>query len=70
MEKPIRMLTVTGSNLIDAHEQVYQMSLTGDEKSSEKTEKLENAMDSIRRKFGKESVRFATAMSNDITAEE
>lgn len=70
MEKPIRMLTVTGSNLIDAHEQVYQISLTGDEKSSEKTEKLENAMDSIRRKFGKESVRFATAMSNDITAEE
>jgi DNA polymerase-4 len=60
--KPIRMLTITGNNLVPADEAVEQLSLFGgDTEQRRKDEKLERAIDTIRGKFGEQSVRRGTA---------
>ena len=55
---PIRMLTVTGANLVDEEGLGEQLSLFADpeaERRRQKQERLERAMDGIRGRYGKDS---------------
>lgn len=72
LNAPIRMLTITGSNLVSDGFPCEQLSLfdTGDCKQRKKQEQLENALDSIRSKFGNGSVAFGGILKNDIGIEE
>lgn len=63
---PIRMLTITGINLTD---DVYQEQLSlfsGDINKKEQSEKVEFTMDEVRKKFGTESIGFASVINNDL----
>ena len=62
---PIRMLTITGSNLVPAENFEEQISLFDDTKP-EKQENLETAIDKIRNKFGKGAISFGSAINNDL----
>ena len=55
---PIRMLTVTGSQLVNENEATEQLDLFGDlkDKESERQEKLEHAIDKIRGKYGHSAI--------------
>ena len=59
---PIRMLTVTALHITDAAESYRQLDLLGTQQiqRSEKQEKLEQAMDAIRGKFGKDAIAFGS----------
>ncbi|MBE6971811.1 MAG: DNA polymerase IV [Ruminococcaceae bacterium] len=59
---PVRMLTVTALHITDAAESYQQLDLLGAQQSqrSEKQEKLEQAMDAIRGKFGKDAIAFGS----------
>ena len=63
MNKPVRLLSVTGSELVNADEEVVeQLSLFNSSDSSEKKldrekqEKIESTIDELREKFGKGSI--------------
>lgn len=59
MYKPVRMITVTGSSLINEHDEVRQLSLFDEEdKTHEKLESLEKTMDLLREKFGNGKVSY------------
>ena len=63
---PIRMLTITAINLCDEN-QAQQLSLFADENVlAEKGEKVERAMDDIRKKFGTDAIKFGSVIGNDI----
>ena len=63
---PIRMLTITAINLTDQLFQ-EQLSLFGSDSSKrEKAEKMELAMDEVRKKYGSGTIGFASVMSNDL----
>ncbi|MDR3271068.1 MAG: DNA polymerase IV [Peptococcaceae bacterium] len=67
--KPIRMLGITGENLIPADEaEGGQMSFFDepDEVRNERAEKLELAIDGIRGKFGKHALQRAVMFENDL----
>ena len=69
---PIRMLTLTGTNLVPAKEAPgEQMSLFehSRQKERKKQEKLETTLDAIRAKFGKDSVSICGVLQNDIGAD-
>ena len=75
MNKPIRLLTVTAIDLTDSPDDgqltIFTMGATTDEKQrSEKDENIAKAMDEIRDKFGKSSIRFAHVIGNDIGIDE
>ena len=57
---PIRLLSVTGSDLVPADEAAEQVAFfeAPDTKQHEKLERLEDAMASIRKKYGKSSIGF------------
>ncbi len=61
-KKPVRMLTVTASSLIN-EDFDYQISLF-DSAATEKHEKVDKAMDLIKRRYGKNSVFRAGVMNN------
>ena len=65
LKKPIRMITVTGSNFVSSESSV-QMNLFDTGKDDEKREKLELAIDKIRDRFGKGSITSANIINNDI----
>ena len=66
MRDPIRMLTITAINLCDEN-QAQQLSLFTDENVlAEKGEKVERAMDDIRKKFGTDAIKFGSVIGNDI----
>ncbi len=59
MTKPIRMLTVTGANVVPEKEAAEQISFFEEaSEEREKREALEKTVDSIRKKFGKNAVSF------------
>ena len=63
---PIRLLTITGINLVDEDE-AEQLSLFDmDNKNRETGEKLERTMDLIRAKYGGSSITFGRIIGNDI----
>lgn len=65
MDKPIRMITVTGTNFADG-ENGGQISLFDDIEKDTKLEKLELAMDKIRDIYGKDSITQASVLGNDL----
>lgn len=68
MRRPIRAITVTASQLIDASEAAQQLSFFdgGKEKKREKQETLERTIDSIKQKYGKGSITRAAVIANDL----
>ncbi|MBQ8174783.1 MAG: DNA polymerase IV [Clostridia bacterium] len=66
--RPIRALTVTAMNLVGANEGGEQLSLFDEGRSErrERTERLEDAVDGIRRRFGKSSISSGAILSNDF----
>ena len=68
LRAPIRMITITGANLTDSGGAGEQLSLFAppDDKSREKRERLEAAMDGIREKFGQDAIGPAGVLGNDI----
>ena len=71
LNAPIRMLSITGSNLVPADETGEQLSLFENHSESlEKQEHLESALDAIRGKYGKNAVSIAGVLKNDIGLDE
>lgn len=66
LKDPIRLLTITGINLCDEDEDIQLSLFDSGGKSSEKGEKMERAMDDIRKKFGDTSITFGRVLKNDI----
>ena len=62
MDAPIRMLTITGMNLVAANA-CEQVTLFQD---NQQTEKLEKTIDAIRHKYGTGAIKLGTNMKNDI----
>ena len=67
-EKPVRMLTVTATNLIRSESIAQQLDFFGNENEEKrkKNEKREIAVDEIREKFGELSIFRASIIGNDI----
>ncbi len=67
-EKPVRMLTVTATNLIHSESIAQQLDFFGNENEEKrkKNEKREIAVDEIREKFGELSIFRASIIGNDI----
>ncbi|QNL45005.1 DNA polymerase IV [Oscillibacter hominis] len=57
---PIRMLSVTAIHLVAEEESYAQLDLLNSAAKSEKQEKLERAMDSIRGRYGKDAIAFGS----------
>lgn len=72
LSAPIRMLTITASNLVNEEETYEQITLFSDKKDAqvEKREKLEAAIDKIRDRYGKKAVTLGRVLKNDIGIEE
>jgi DNA polymerase-4 len=66
MKSPIRMLTVTGADLIPEDQDTVQLSLFGEKRAYEKQEKLEDAMAAVRDKFGNKSIGFGYFDDSEI----
>ncbi len=64
--KPIRLLGVTGAELLDADTAFLQGSLFGEVEKSEKQEKIEDAMSALRKKYGKAVVSFGHTTHSDL----
>ncbi|MDD6484553.1 MAG: DNA polymerase IV [Clostridiales bacterium] len=65
MTAPVRMLTVTGCNVIDEKEAFSQLSLFDEPpENREKTERLERTMDVLKQKYGKAVFRPSTNRSD------
>ena len=65
-EKPLRSLTVTGFDVSECLAK-GQLSLFEDDDLTElRHEKLENAVNSVRKSFGKSSVMYASIIDNDL----
>lgn len=68
---PIRMLSITGANLVGDGEDTIQEQMSlfdppGGREEEEKQENLETALDEIRTKFGREAVSFGSVIHNDL----
>jgi DNA polymerase-4 len=71
LNAPIRMLTITGLNLIPGDVPCEQLSFfQSGSTEREKQEHLETALDAIRLKYGSNSVAFGGIINNDIGIEE
>ncbi len=67
--KPVRMLTVTASNLVRADSVAEQIGFFDDgveEQKRDKSKKREETMDKIRQKYGNKSILSASVMESDI----
>lgn len=72
INKPIRLITITGMNLVNENYVNEQISIFGiaDAAEKEKQERLESAMDKIRGKFGKSAISIAGVLKNDLGIKE
>lgn len=68
LRRPIRMLSLAGTNLLPAEQAAEQLSLFGTPAGidRQREEKLEIAMDGIRERFGKGVIVSARLLKNDI----
>ena len=65
--KPIRMLSVTATSLIKGEFYTHQITMLDDcENSREKSKKKEKTLDTIRQKFGKNSIIKGALINSDI----
>ena len=65
LNSPIRMLTVTGGGIVYNNE-ACQISFFEESAQDSKREQLEKTLDSIRGKYGKDSVKSANIINNDL----
>lgn len=63
---PIRLLTVTGINLIDENSSEQLSFFAKDIEYREKSSSLDKTMDAIRNKFGDNSITFGGVIKNDL----
>nr|WP_315020874.1 DNA polymerase IV [uncultured Aminipila sp.] len=63
---PIRLITITGINLVDENESEQLSLFTKDIESREKSTNLDKTMDAIRSKFGGQSITFGGILKNDL----
>lgn len=63
---PIRLITITGINLVDENESEQLSLFTKDVESREKSTNLDKTMDAIRSKFGGQSITFGGILRNDL----
>ncbi len=71
MKSPIRMLTITGTNLVNSDIVNEQIGIFQNEnRKHEKEEKLEKTIDNIRNKYGLKSIKIANTMKTDIVLNE
>lgn len=69
--QPIRMLTVTGLQLVDAHEAAEQLSFFGTPPERRaRMQRLETAIDTVRGKYGHTALRSGAVLYNDIGVED
>lgn len=66
MKNPIRLLSVTGINLKDENEDVQLSFFDEEAVTDEKSGKIDEAVDRIREKFGKQAITFGSIINNDI----
>ena len=64
--KPIRLLGVTGAELMDADDAYLQGSLFGESEKSERQERIEDTMSVLRKKYGKAVVSFGHSTHEDL----
>ncbi len=71
LRSPIRMLTVTGQNLISEWEAAEQMDLFAPSAAPkrEKLERLEKAMDAIRTQYGKDAITLGSLQNTPLKGE-
>lgn len=67
-QKPIRMLTVTGLQLVTPEEETEQLRLFDEEETEKrnKREHLESAVDAIRSRYGRGAIHAAELLQNDL----
>jgi len=63
---PIRLLTVTGINLIIGEPEEQMSIFAPFDDRREKAKKIESAMDSIREKYGNSAISFGSIINNDF----
>ena len=63
-KNPVRLLSVTGGNLIEEDEFIQEDLFTSLDESKEKFESMEKSMDIIRKRFGNASVMYGSALNN------
>ena len=66
--QPIRLLTVTAINLVHEDSAEQLDFLGGSAEARERAERVELAMDEVRKKYGTSSIGFGAVMQNDIGA--
>lgn len=66
MDKPIRSLTISGAGLVYEGEECVQLSLFTQEEPRERKEDINIAMDKIRKKYGRGSIKFGSVIKNDL----
>ena len=65
--KPIRLISVQMSSLVPEENAVHQISLFQDEnKNYDKIHRLDEALDKIRGKYGKNAINTGGIMASDI----
>lgn len=64
--KPIRLLGVTAAELFDADEAFHQVTLFAEEKYNDRQEKIEDTMDALRKKYGRQVVSFGHSTHGDL----
>ena len=65
-DKPIRSITLAGSNLVFEGEEITQLSLFGAEETDDRKNGIDIAMDEIRKKYGRGSIKFGSVIKNDL----
>ena len=65
--KPIRSIGVRGAGLVEATE-AAQLSLFADDRKRERWERIDNAMDALRRRYGYHSIRRAIVQTDPLLA--
>ncbi len=66
--QPIRLLTVTAISLCEETAEEQLNFLAGDAEARERAERMEQAMDEVRKKYGTAAIGFGAVMQNDIGA--
>lgn len=65
LTKPVRSITLSANKIVPENESFEQMSLFSDN-AKDKYESLENALDSVRKKYGSHAVEVGSLMNKDI----
>ena len=65
-DKPIRMITISATNLVKGYAEQMDLFADSSEKVRDKDKKRENAVDKIRQKYGNESIINGAILDSDI----